>query len=147
MKNINKKRNFIVYFAYLGDLEELILDPDLQIKDLLNNDFILLFVDPLHFRVWLWNGHNIETYMKFISVKMALSIREKLGIGFKITALNQDNETPDFLAMIELVEETIDIDPLLKTLSREILLPEGFKRKIVITKNIIYKIENDKNGL
>ncbi|MCK4382743.1 MAG: hypothetical protein KAW66_05560, partial [Candidatus Lokiarchaeota archaeon] len=38
----------------LGDFEELILDPDIKLKDLLDDDFILLFVDPQHFRVWLW---------------------------------------------------------------------------------------------
>ena len=144
----------------IGDFEELILDPDIQLKDLLDDDFILLFVDPQHFRVWLWHGYNTTTRMKFIAAKMAPAIRDKHGFAFKITAVDQDNETQGFLVMIGLAEE-IDYDQaqtgpayegtaedleLLKTLSLEKILlllkkagvPEGFKRKIIIVKNQIY---------
>ena len=154
----------------LGDFEELILDPDIKFKDLLDDDFILLFVDPQHFRVWLWHGFNTTTRMKFIAAKMAPSIRDKHGIAFKITAVDQDNETQGFLVMIGL-EEEIDYDQaqtgpayegteedleVLKTMSRDKILlrlekagiPEGFERKIVIVKNQIYGYrEYDRNYL
>ncbi len=152
----------------IGDFEELILDPDMKLKDLLDDDFILLFVDPQHFRVWLWHGFNTTTRMKFIAAKLAPTIRDKHGIAFKITAVDQDNETQGFLVMIGLAEE-IDYDQiqtgpayegtaedleLLKTLSREKILlllkkagvPEGFERKMVIVKNQIYGYrEYDRN--
>ena len=144
----------------LGDFEELIIDPDIKLKDLLDDDFILLFVDPQHFRVWLWHGFNTTTRMKFISAKMAPAIRDRHGIAFKINAVDQDNETQGFLIMIGLAEE-IDYDQvqtgpayegtkedleLLKTMSREKILillekaeiPEGFELKMVIVKNQIY---------
>ncbi len=120
----------------IGDFEELIIDPDLKLKDLLDDDFILLFVDPQHFRVWLWHGYNATTRMKFIAAKVSPSIRDKHGIAFKITAVDQDNETQGFLIMIGLAEE-IDYDQvqtgpayegttedleLLKTMSREKIL-------------------------
>jgi len=154
----------------IGDFEELILDPDIKFKDLLDDDFILLFVDPQHFRVWLWHGFNTTTRMKFIAAKMAPSIRDKHGIAFKITAVDQDNETQGFLVMIGL-EEEIDYDQaqtgpayegteedleVLKTMSRDKILlrlekagiPEGFERKIVIVKNQIYGYrEYDRNYL
>ena len=154
----------------IGDFEELIIDPDLKLEDLLDDDFILLFVDPQHFRVWLWHGFNTTTRMKFIAAKMAPSIRDKHGIAFKITAVDQDNETQGFLIMIGLAEE-IDYDQVqtgpeyegteedlefLKTMSREKILlrlekagiPEGFERKIVIVKNQIYGYrEYDRNYL
>ena len=154
----------------IGDFEELIIDPDLKLKDLLDDDFILLFADPQHFRVWLWHGYNATTRMKFIAAKMAPAIRDKHGIAFKITAVDQDNETQGFLIMIGLAEE-IDYDQvqtgpayegttedleLLKTLSREKILlllekaevPEGFERKMVIVKNQIYGYrEYDRNYL
>ncbi len=154
----------------IGDFEELIIDPDLKLEDLLDDDFILLFVDPQHFRVWLWHGFNTTTRMKFIAAKMAPSIRDKHGIAFKITAVDQDNETQGFLIMIGLAEE-IDYDQaqtgpeyegteedleFLKTMSREKILlrlekagiPEGFERKIVIVKNQIYGYrEYDRNYL
>ena len=154
----------------IGDFEELIIDPDLKLQDLLDDDFILLFVDPQHFKVWLWHGYNTTTRMKFIAAKMAPTIKDKHGFGFRITAVDQDNETQGFLVMIGLAEE-IDYDQaqtgpayegttedleLLKTLSREKILlllkkagvPEGFERKIVIVKNQIYGYrEYDRNYL
>ena len=154
----------------LGDFEELILDPDIKLKDLLDDDFILLFVDPQNSRVWLWHGFNTTTRMKYIAATMAPFIRDKIGFGFKIAAVDQDNETQGFLVMIGLAEE-IDYDQaqtgpayegteedleFLKTMSREKILlllekagvPEGFERKMVIVKNEIYGYrEYDRNYL
>lgn len=144
----------------IGDFEELIIDPNVQLKDLLDDDFILLFVDPQHFRVWLWHGYNTTTRMKFIAAKMAPPIRDKHGIAFKITAVDQDNETHGFLVMIGL-EKEIDYDQiqtgpayegtikdleLLESLSKEKIvlilekagIPEGYERKMVIVKNEIF---------
>lgn len=144
----------------IGDFEELIIDPDIQLKDLLDDDFVLLFVDPQHFRVWLWHGFNTTTRMKFIAAKMAPAKRDKHGIAFKISAVDQDNETHAFLVMMGLAEE-IDYDQaqtgpayegttedleLLESLSRDKILlllekeglPEGYERKMVIVKNNIF---------
>jgi len=144
----------------IGDFEELIIDPSIELKDLLDDDFVLLFVDPQHFRVWLWHGFNTTTRMKFIAAKMAPTIRDKHGIAFKITAVDQDNETHGFLVMIGL-EEEIDYDQaqtgpayegttedleLLELHSREKILlilkkagiPDGYERKMVIVKNQIF---------
>ncbi len=144
----------------IGDFEELLIDPDVQLKDLLDDDFILLFVDPQHFRVWLWHGYNTTTRMKFMAAKKAPSIRDKHGFAFRITAVDQDNEMHGFLVMIGLAEE-IDYDQtqigpayegstedleLLEELSREKILlilekvgiPDGYERKMVIVKNNIF---------
>lgn len=59
--------------------EELILDPDVKSKDLLHNDHILLFIDPQHFKEWLWVGCNTTPRAKSIADKLALPIREKYG--------------------------------------------------------------------
>ncbi len=144
----------------IGDFEELIIDPDVQLKDLLDDDFVLLFVDPQHFRVWLWHGYNTTTRMKFMAAKKAPAIRDKHGFAFRITAVDQNNEMHGFLVMIGLTEE-IDYDQaqtgpayegttedleLLETLSRgKILLilekvgvPDGYERKMVIVKNSVF---------
>lgn len=102
----------------IGNFEELLLDPDVKLKDLLDDDFVLLFVDPQHFRVWLWQGYNTTTRMKSNAAKMALSIRDKHGIDFKITAVDQDNETQDFLVMMGSTEG-INYEQILKTLSQD----------------------------
>ncbi|MBY8980541.1 MAG: hypothetical protein KGD72_09135 [Candidatus Lokiarchaeota archaeon] len=154
----------------IGDFEELIIYPDLKLEDLLDDDFILLFVDPQHNRVWMWHGYNTTTRMKFIAAKTAPSIRDKHGIAFKLTTVDQDDETHGFKVMLGL-EQEIDYDQIqtgpeyegttedlefLKSMSREKILlrlekagiPEGFKRKIVIVKNQIFGYrEYDRNYL
>ena len=157
-----KVQNIVIYQFNdeIGDFEELIIDPELRLQDLLDDDFILLFVDPQHYRVWLWHGYNTTTRMKFIAAKIAPAIRDKHGVAFKITAVDQDDETHAFKVMLGL-EEKIDYElsqtgpayegtaadlELLESLSREKIIlilekagiPEGFERKIVIVKNDIF---------
>jgi len=159
-KRKKKEKTVYQFNDEIGDFEELIIDPDVQLKDLLDDDFVLLFVDPQHFRVWLWHGYNTTTRMKFIAAKMAPAIRDKHGIAFKITAVDQDNEAHGFLVMLGLAEEidyevaqtgpayegTAEDLELLESLSREKILlllekagiPDGFERKMVIVKNNIF---------
>ena len=157
-----KVQDIIVYQFNdeIGDFEELIIDPDLRLQDLLDDDFILLFVDPQHYRVWLWHGDNTTTRMKFIAAKMSPAIRDKHGIAFKVTAVDQDDEAHGFKVMLGL-EKEIDYEltqtgpayegtaedlELLDSLSREKIIlilekagiPEGFERKIVIVGNNIF---------
>ena len=101
MENKNKNRNFIVFqfnvrtlldeqkailnkgyedlWENFGYFEELVLDPEVKSKDLLDNDLILLFVDPQHFKAWLWEDCNTTTRMKAVAEKKSLLIREKYG--------------------------------------------------------------------
>ncbi|MGQ4873737.1 MAG: hypothetical protein ACP6IY_06635 [Promethearchaeia archaeon] len=153
----------IVVFQFndeLGEYEELDVDENVPLYELLDSDFILLFVDPKRYRVWIWQGANTTTRMKFISAKIAPSIRDKYGIGYKITSVDEGNETFAFKVMVGL-EEEIDYEEeqtgpayegkeedieLLEALSREKILlllekagvPEGYERKMVIVKNKIY---------
>ena len=172
-EDIGRQSQPIIVYQFndeIGDFEELIINPDVKLKDLLDDDFVLLFVDPQHFRVWLWHGYNTTTRMKFIAAKMAPPIRDKHGIAFKITAVDQDNESHAFLVMLGL-EEEINYDlvqtgpayegtakdlELLESLSREKILlilekaglPEEYERKMVIVKNDIFGYrEYDRNYL
>ncbi|MFX1455213.1 MAG: hypothetical protein ACFFDB_07530 [Promethearchaeota archaeon] len=144
----------------LSEYQELELEGDIPLYELLDPDFILLFVDPKRYRVWIWQGNNTTTRMKFISAKIAPSIRDRYGIAFKITSVDEGNETAGFKAMIGLEEEkdlseaqtgpayegTKEDLELLASLSREKILlllekagvPEGYERKMVIVKNKIY---------
>jgi len=157
-----KVQDIIVYQFNdeIGDFEELIIDPDLRLQELLDDDFVLLFVDPQHYRVYLWHGYNTTTRMKFIAAKIAPAIRDKHGVAFKVTAVDQDDESHGFKVMLGLekeidyeltqtgpaYEDTPEKRELIKSLSREKIilllekagLPEGFERKIVIVKNDIF---------
>ena len=144
----------------LAEYEQLELDEEVPLHELLDSDFILLFVDPDHYRVWIWQGSNTTTRMKFISAKIAPRIRDRYGIAYKISSVDEANETQAFKIMIgtEKPEEYIKIKTgptyegtaedleLLKELSREKIvlllekagIPEGYERKMVIVKNKIY---------
>jgi small GTP-binding protein len=89
----------------VGDFEELINESNVKLSELLDDDFILLFIDPQHYRAWLWYGLNTTTRMKFIAAKMAAPIRDKHYNAFKITSVDQDMETRGFKVMLGLEEE------------------------------------------
>ena len=158
-----KEEEKIIVFQYsdeLNEYQELELEGDIQIKELLDPDFILLFVIPKRYRIWIWHGSNTTTRMKFIAAKLAPSIRDRYGIGFKIGAVDEGNETRGFKITAGM-EEEVDLTEeqkgpayegteedleLLESLSREKILlllekagvPEGFVRKMVIVKNKIF---------
>ncbi len=163
----------IIVFQYndqLNDFQELEFADDIEIHELLDPDFILLFIDPNRYRVWIWHGSNTTTRMKFIAAKLAPSIRDRYGFGFKIAAVDEGNETLGFKIATG-VEKEIDyteaqVGPayegtqedleLLESLSREKILlllekagvPEGYERKMVIVKNQIFGYkEYDRNYL
>ncbi|MFX1380353.1 MAG: hypothetical protein ACFFA4_14800 [Promethearchaeota archaeon] len=167
------KKEKITVFQYndqLNEFQELELTDDIDIPELLDPDFVLLFVDPTRYRVWIWHGSNTTTRMKFIAAKLAPSIRDRYGIGFKISAVDEGNETVGFkvAAGIEKEPEYIEVQTgpayegteqdleLLETLSKEKILlllekvgiPEGYERKIVIVNNKVYGYkEYDRNYL
>ncbi len=154
----------------LGEFEELEVEQDIELVELLDPDFVLLFVDPKHFRVWIWHGSNTTTRMKFVAAKIAPTIRDRYGIGFRITAVDEGNETLGFKVIMGLEKEidyaeaqtgpayegTEEDLELLKFLSREKILlllekagvPEGYERKMVIVKNKVFGYrEYDRNYL
>ena len=159
--DIEKEKILVFQFNdELSEFQELELEEDVQLYELLDSDFILLFVDHKRHRVWIWQGNNVTTRMKFISARLAPSIRDRHGIAFKITAVDESNETDVFKVMVGLekeidyketqtgpaYQETEENIQLLKSLSREKILlllekmglPEGFKRKMVIVKNQVF---------
>ena len=77
----------------LGEFEELEIEEDVPLYELLDPDFVLLFVDHEYFRIWLWHGSNTTTRMKFIAAKIAPNIRDRFGIGYKITAVDNNENS------------------------------------------------------
>jgi len=72
---------------------------------LLNIDKILFFIDSLNSTVWVWEGKNTNTKMKFIAARIASTIRDRYGITYNITIVDQDNEPEKFLNMLKLEKE------------------------------------------
>ncbi len=158
-----EEKEELIVFHYndeLNEYQELEVEEGVEIQDLLDPDFILLFVDPKRYRIWIWHGSNTTTRMKFIAAKLAPSIRDRYGIGYKITAVDEGDETLGFnIAAGKEVEKdyeeiqkgptyegTKDDLELLESLSREKILlllektgiPDGYERKMVIVNNKIF---------
>jgi len=72
---------------------------------ILNANKILFFIDSLNSTVWVWEGKNTDTKMKFIAARIASTIRDRYGITYKIMNIYQDNEPEKFLNMLELEKE------------------------------------------
>ena len=158
-----REKEKILVFQYndqLGEFQELEIEEDFPLNELLDSEFILLFVDPKRYRVWIWHGAETTTRMKFVAAKLAPSVRDRYGIAFRITAVDEGNEVLVFKVMLGLEEEvdyteaqtgptyegTSEDLELLESLSREKILlllektgvPEGYERKIVIVNNKIF---------
>jgi len=144
----------------LGEYEELEIEEDIELYELLNPEFILLFIDPDHFRVWIWQGSETTTRMKFISAKSAPGLRDQYGLSYKITSVDEGDEVKAFKIFIGLEKEedfeAEELGPayegkkedleLLEELSHEKIillleksgLPKGYERDLVIVKNKLY---------
>lgn len=160
---LEREKEKIIVFQFndqIGEFQELEIEEDFPLHELLDSEFILLFVDPKRYRVWIWHGAETTTRMKFIAAKLAPSIRDRYGIAFRISAVDEGNEILDFKVMIGSEEEvdyteaqtgpayegTAEDLELLESLSREKILlllektgvPEGYERKMVIVHNKIF---------
>ena len=89
------------------DFKEISYSGDLPLYKFLNHYRILLFVDPEHSRIYIWEGNEVTTRMKFLSAQLAPKIRDQYGIDYRITTVDDGDETLDFKGLIlkDFVEE------------------------------------------
>jgi len=98
----------LIVFRYnekIYDYKEIELEKTVYMHDLMNPDVILLFVDNKRYRVWLWHGSNTTMRMKSKAAILAPKIRDRYGISFQISAVDEGNETLGFRVMLGLEEE------------------------------------------
>lgn len=87
----------------LGDFEELEKKENVPLFELLDSNKILLFVDTHEKNVWVWQGENASTRMKFVSSQTAPHIRDKHDISFMIHSIDEGEETAAFKIFVGLV--------------------------------------------
>ncbi len=87
----------------LEDFEELEVHENVPLFELLDSDKILLFVDMHNRKVWIWEGKNTNTRMKFISAQAALHIRDKYDRTFTISSVDEKDETAAFKIIVGLL--------------------------------------------
>ena len=86
----------------LEQFEEIKLTDDISIRNLLSNEKILLVVDHKNNRVWLWKGAKTTAKMKFISAQKVSFIRDKYGIDYSISSIDDGDEPSEFRKLLGL---------------------------------------------
>ncbi len=87
----------------LEDFEQIEVKENVPLFELLDSNKILLFVDVYNSKVWIWEGKNTNTRMKFMSAQAASHIRDKYDNTFTITSVDDKNETIAFKLLVGLV--------------------------------------------
>ena len=85
--------------------EEVDVDQLASLSSILDTEKIIFFIDSKTSKVWVWEGKNTTTKKKFISAKIASEIRDKYGITYTISTVDEDNEPDEFHDLIGLEEE------------------------------------------
>ena len=83
------------------DLEEIKITVS-PLYTLLDSKFIFLIVDPIDKEIWIWHGSNATIRMKFIATQKAPKIRDQYGVDFKISAVDEGDESPKFKEIVGL---------------------------------------------
>ncbi len=87
----------------IGDFEEVEIHENVALFELLDSNKILLFVDMNNSKVWIWEGNNTSTRMKFISAQAAPHVRDKHDVTFTITSVDDKEETAAFKILVGLL--------------------------------------------
>ncbi len=96
--------NFLAYKlnVHSEEFEELKITAADKVENLLDHDEILLFIDNMNCRVWLWEGRNTSPRMKFISAEAAPRIRDQCAFDYNITTVDDGDEPIEFKIMLGL---------------------------------------------
>ena len=73
---------------------------DAPIYTVLDSFFIFLIVHHNEKKVWIWQGERASIRKKFIATQKAPEIRDKYGIDFKISAIDEGSEPTEFIKLI-----------------------------------------------
>ncbi|MFX0083266.1 MAG: hypothetical protein ACFE94_16090 [Candidatus Hodarchaeota archaeon] len=87
----------------LGEFKEIKVKENVPLFELLDSNNLLLFVDVHGEKVWVWEGQNTSTRMKFISAQEAPKIRDKHDLAFRICSVDDGDETAAFKILVGLI--------------------------------------------
>jgi hypothetical protein len=139
------------------DFGELEIDENIPLHSLLGSNFILLFISPVHKRVYHWIGKNTTPKKRFGAADRVGRVRDIEARGYLIRAEDEGEESIGFKLMLGLVEQEEDekheeAKPIYdgtqdeELNSKEILrliekmpVPEGYEREFVIANNKIFR--------
>lgn len=72
------------------------------IHALLDSNYIYIIVVPIDKDILIWHGSNANIRMKFIATQKVPHIRDKYGVDFKISVVEEGDEPPKFKEIVGL---------------------------------------------
>ena len=72
------------------------------IHTLLDSNYIYIIVVPIDKDILIWHGSNATIRMKFIATQKVPHIRDKYGIDFKISVVDEGDESSKFKEIVGL---------------------------------------------
>ena len=88
----------------LEEFEKLRNEENLPLFDLLDSEKIMLFVDPYHDQIWIWEGKNTSTREKFISSQLTPRFRDNHYITYRISSIDEGEEIAAFKVLVGIVK-------------------------------------------
>ena len=86
----------------LDDFKELEIHENVPLFEFLGLNKILLFADKHNQKIYIWQGKNTTSKMKFITTQLAPNFRDQHYISYSITTVDEDEETFEFKVMLGL---------------------------------------------
>ncbi len=80
--------------------DELEINQNITIREHLKSEDIIFIVVAEHSRVWIWEGSDVNIKMKFLSTQIASEIRDKHGITYTITSVDEGNEPAELRELL-----------------------------------------------
>lgn len=72
------------------------------INALLDSNYIYIIVVPIDKEILIWHGSKATIRMKFIATQKVPTIRDKYGVDFKISAVEEGEESSGFKEIVGL---------------------------------------------
>ncbi len=81
-----------------GDLEQVPISGPINV--MLKSDMVVLVVDEIQKKIYIWKGENARVRRKFIAARKSQDLRGQLGLTFKVDSVDQGSEPSEFINLI-----------------------------------------------
>ncbi len=104
---MNELEKDLMLFEYDESVEgfEKVKVGDKEIREFLNSNLIYIVLNRYNKEILIWHGSNTNIRMKFIATQEAPKIRDRYGIDFKISAVDEGDESSEFKEIIGIISE------------------------------------------
>ncbi|MFX0135889.1 MAG: hypothetical protein ACFFDN_19765 [Candidatus Hodarchaeota archaeon] len=81
-----------------GDLEQVPISGPINV--LLKPNMVVLVVDEIKKKIYIWKGENARVRRKFIAARKSQDLRGQLGLTYKVDSIDQGSEPAEFINII-----------------------------------------------